>query len=90
MNCQIVERDISLRGQELWDSMQPGDLVLDSYPFWEKPRGGYFKCPFNDEVWGLDYKVHTIISREPLTLSPSFICPDGCHFWVRDGKAIKI
>lgn len=88
MDCRIVERDPNIDGRELEATLQPGDLLLDCYPRREKSHGGLFCCPFNGKVWGLSYRVHTIVSREPLTLSPSFVCPDGCHFWVRDGKAV--
>jgi hypothetical protein len=30
--------------------------------------------------------VHQIVSRDPLTISPSWLCPKGCHFHVRDGR----
>lgn len=93
--CQIVERDLSLKPSDLQASLLPGDVLLDAWPWPERAdlhpphaKGALFCCPFNGEVWGLNYATHTIVSRDPLTITPSFVCPDGCHFWIRDGEAV--
>src|SRR6185437_3504546 len=55
---------------------KPGGWCCGSFHF-EQPRHQFTPGPV--ETWQL-------ISRDPLTLSPSFLCHCGHHGWLRDGK----
>lgn len=45
-------------------------------------------CPANGRWEGAHIGLHTIVSREPLTITASLYRPDCCgwHGWITDGK----
>jgi hypothetical protein len=39
------------------------------------------------ETFGPEHKAHAMVSRDPLTLSPSLLCRQcGLHGWIRNGR----
>lgn len=39
------------------------------------------------ETFGPQHAAHTMVSEDPLTLTPSIICHQcGLHGWIRDGR----
>lgn len=84
--CKIVERPAHIIGWQAFSEwIQPGWLVQSTVPammdHWS------FCCPRCRETWSMQVPtVHQIVSRDPLTISPSWLCPKGCHFHVRDGR----
>jgi len=83
--CRIVPRP-DARGDAFYAALSPGDLCEGPELF---PEAWTFRCPVCNECWTMmTPTTHTIVSREPLTVSPSWLCPAGCHYFVRDGKVV--
>ncbi len=62
---------------------------LLSHPKPENPSG---RCEgsFFIKGSGMDGKAEwDVLSEQPLTLAPSFLCHCGFHGWVRDGKWVS-
>ena len=85
--CRIIPRpdgDIGSLHVAATTPLKPGDLVELSHGL------NLFRCPVCLDVWTMDTRdIHTIVQREPLTVSPSWGCPGGCHYWIRDGKVVS-
>jgi hypothetical protein len=82
--CRIVPRPAAL-GDEFYAELKPGDLCEGGHflpEFWT------FRCPVCCECWSMRVPaVHQIVQREPLTVSPSWLCPRGCHYFITNGVA---
>jgi hypothetical protein len=84
--CKIVERPADVIGWQAFETwIQPGWLVQSTHEalkdLWS------FRCPVCRGLWSMRVPdVHQIISRDPLTVAPSWLCPGGCHYFIRDGR----
>jgi len=53
----------------------PGELVREGDDWW-------LGCPCGS---GGVLDGHTVESTDPVTVSPSIVCPAGCHYWIKGG-----
>lgn len=83
--CRIVPRP-DARGDAFFAALQPGDLC-EGAPL--QPSAWTFRCPQCGDCWTMRVPAtHRIVQRDPLTVSPSWVCPNGCHYFIRDGAVI--
>ncbi|MGD0053354.1 MAG: hypothetical protein ABSD03_16235 [Vulcanimicrobiaceae bacterium] len=81
--CRIVARPDAV-GDAFYAALKPGDLVEGPPSF---PTAWAFRCPVCGECWTmLVPQVHRVVQREPLTVTPSWLCPRGCHYFITDGS----
>lgn len=75
-----------------WDELdkgKPGDFFFTTGG--PKGEGAVIRCPKCGRQASFG-SVHTIEQREPLTLSPSLICPfDDCknHYFIKAGEVVQ-
>ena len=74
---------------EIEGRLNPGDLVESPHPNPAMKDCWLYCCPKCNKVWTMRVPgVHQIVQREPLTVSPSWLCPSGCHYWIRNGEIV--
>jgi hypothetical protein len=72
-----------------------GDYFIVEESDYNRLRGAKDKivvicCPFCGDRYELGIINHTIVSYDPLTVSPSVVNPErGCHFWIQNGVITK-
>jgi hypothetical protein len=87
MECRIIPTPQNKTATEIEEMLQPGDLVENPYHHPSMADSWLFRCPQCSKVWGMRVPaVHQIVQRQPLTASPSWLCPAGCHYFIRNGK----
>lgn len=70
--------------------MQPGDLIESPHPNEVMADCWLYRCPECDKVWTMRVPAtHQIVQRNPLTVNPSWLCPAGCHYWIRNGEIVN-
>ncbi len=88
MRSQIVPKP-DCAYDEIEANMQPGDLIESPHPNAAMTDCWLYRCPQCGKVWTMRVPdIHQIISRDPLTVTPSWLCPAGCHYFIRNGEIV--
>lgn len=90
LECRIVPTPDDKKPSEIEAMLQPGDLVENPYHHPSMSDFWLFRCPQCLKVWGMRVPaVHQIVQRQPLTVAPSWLCPSGCHYFIREGRVVR-
>ena len=76
----------------------PGEEAPHGGIFWHRKESGewccgswYLRQPMhNGKTFKVEVPIWTIEAKEPLTLSPSFLCHCGYHGFVKSGKWVPV
>jgi len=69
--------------------LNPGELalLLSFYPLphFDIVRAWWLRCPCGS---GGMLDDHTVNSTDPVDITPSIVCPSGCHYFIRGGVIV--
>lgn len=66
--------------------VNPGQLALETFLYEGSTRQSWwYRCPCGS---GGILDGHTVNSTDPVDITPSIICPGGCHYYVKNGVVV--